>query len=280
MPEPPVVAGGATGHVSVWRYGAGVAITVLAVVSQYFVPQTFAPARPIYSNLGGDLLLVYGVPIMAFAGLVGSGPLRKWRSNLRTAAEEGLAWYGLLTLVALVAFVVLYILYLVIDPAALDSLSRTNPALKAAAGDPWLYVGLSFAIGALEEAIFRGWIFGYWDRSAGSWLVPATASSALFAGVHLYYGLTYGLAAPLVYPTLFFLGFAFAATYRRSGGNLVVPALLHGVNDATAFLTLVVGGTTVGLHYSVVVLGLVVALLLYLRTGWPRGVSPGTSNSA
>ncbi|MCI4364929.1 MAG: CPBP family intramembrane metalloprotease, partial [Thermoplasmata archaeon] len=156
-----------------------------------------------------------------------------------------------------------------IDPAALHLLNRPNPALQQAAGNPWFFVALSFVIGAFEETIFRGWIFGFWRNHSGSWLIPAVGSSALFAGIHLYYATTYGAAAPLIFPTLFLLGFAFAAAYRASGGNLVVVALLHGTNDATAFLGIVNPTLGLGLHYLVILVGAVVALALYLRRSDP-----------
>jgi membrane protease YdiL (CAAX protease family) len=247
------------------RYAVGVAITVFAVLSQYFLPQNLPALQPIYSTLPGDLAIVYGVPVLAFLLLVGLGPLRHWADRMRLATVEGLRWYGLLSLLALVVVLGLAIVYMILDPSALQLLSKENPALQQAAGDPWLYVGLSFVVGAFEETIFRGWIFGFWRNRPGSWVVPAIWTSVLFAGVHLYYATTYTVAAPLIFPSLFLLGFAFAAVYQRSGGNLVVVALLHGANDATAFLTLINAPLGDGLHYLVILVGALLGLILYLR---------------
>jgi membrane protease YdiL (CAAX protease family) len=259
------------------RYFVGVGVTVLAILSQYFVPQTIPAARPLYSTLVGDVAVVYGVPILSFALLVGVGPLRRWKDRMGTATLEGLRWYGLLTLLALVVVFALAIVYEAVDPAALKLLSRPNPALQQAASNPWFFVAFSFAVGAFEETIFRGWIFGFWSGRAGSWLVPATGTSVLFAFVHLYYATTYGPAAPLIFPSLFLLGFAFAATYQASGGNLVVVALLHGFNDATAYLTLVNPVLGDGLHYLVVLVGAALGLALYLRRNAtpPPALPPG-----
>jgi membrane protease YdiL (CAAX protease family) len=177
----------------------------------------------------------------------------------------------------------LAIVYEVVDPSALKLLERPNPALEQAQGNPWFFVGFSFAVGAFEETIFRGWIFGYWRDRPGSWVVPALWTSALFAGVHLYYATTYGLAAPLIFPQLFLGGVAFAATYRYSGGNLVIPALLHGTQDACAYLTLVSAvGETVGLviHYGIVIAGGILFLVLYLQEkGGPYEAFEGPSRS-
>jgi membrane protease YdiL (CAAX protease family) len=257
-----------------FRYGIGVAITVFAVLSQYFLPQAVPALRPIYGTLVGDLAVVYGVPVLAFVLLVGGGPLRHWADRMTLATVEGLRWYGLLSLLALVIVLVLAVVYTAVDPSALKLLDRPNPALQQAVGNPWLYVALSFVVGAFEETIFRGWIFGFWRNRPGSWIVPAVWTSVLFAGVHLYYATTYGAAAPLIFPSLFLLGFAFAAAYRASGGNLVVVALLHGANDATAFLTLVNANLGDILHYAVILFGALIGLVLYLRPT-PAAVPPG-----
>ncbi|MGP8078334.1 MAG: lysostaphin resistance A-like protein [Thermoplasmata archaeon] len=256
------------------RYALGVGITVLAVLSQYFLPQTWPAARFLYDNLPGDLFVVYGIPIVAFLLLVGLDPLRQWRANLEVAAWEGLGWFGLLSIAALVLVIGLAIVYLLLDPSVFALLQRTNPALAQAQGDPWLYVGFSFAIGAIEETIFRGWIFGFWQHRPGSWLVPASWTSAVFAGVHLYYGTTYGLASPLIFPSLFLSGFAFAAAYRYSNGNLVVPALLHGQMDATAYLSLISQSVADAIHYAIILLGVIAAVLQFLGKG-PAGKGSG-----
>ncbi len=257
---------------SATTYAIGVGITVLAVVSQYFVPVEWPATRVVYGNLPGDLLVVYGIPIATFALLLGAAPLRAWRARLGTAAEEGLRWYGALSILALGIIIVLAVVYEAVDPSALSFLNKPNPALQEAQGDPWFFVGFSFVVGAIEETIFRGWIFGYWARRSASWVGPAAWTSAIFAGVHLYYGFTYGPAAPLIFPTLFLIGFAFAATYRLTGGNLVVVALLHGENDASAYLTIIPGFQTIGvvIHYLVILVGGLIALLVYLREDRPR----------
>lgn len=265
-------------------YVLGVVITVAAILSQYVVPQAVPALRPLYANLLGDLAVVYGIPIAAFALLVGVAPLRGWASRMGTATWQGLRWYGLCSALALVVIFGLTIVYLIVDPGALELLSRPNPALEAARSDPWFWIAFSFAIGACEETIFRGWIFGYWlGRPGVSWVGAAVGSSAIFAAVHLYYGFTYAAAAPLVFPDLFFLGFAFAAAVRASGGNLAVVAFLHGLNDAGAFLTLVNSNDALLLHYGVIGIGLLVALVSYLGRPSSRppappffpGLSPG-----
>ncbi len=254
------------------RYFLGVGITVFVILSQYFVPQSLPPARALYDNLPGDLFVVYGIPIIAFAVLVGPAPLRNWRRDTRVAGWQGLRWFGGMNGLAIAVLLAMAVVYEVVDPSALGLLNRPNPALEQATGNPWFWVGFSFVVGAFEETIFRGYIFGYWRDRPGTWFGPAIWTSIVFAGVHLYYGTTYGPAYPLIFPSLFLTGFALAATYRFSGGNLVVPALLHGAYDATAFLTLVSTDLGVGLRYLLILAGLVVCLIYYVGAE-PRAVS-------
>jgi membrane protease YdiL (CAAX protease family) len=265
MAEPAPAGPIPSGRGSIARYAVGVAVVVLAISSQYFVPQSWPASRLVYRSLAGDVAVVYGLPIVAFALLVGTGPLRGWRANPRKATVEGLGWYGTMGLLAFVVTIGLAGVYLAVDPGALKLLERPNPALQAAAGNPWFFVGFSFVVGALEETIFRGWIFGFWMGRTTAWLPPAILSSALFAALHVYYGTTYGVAAPLIFPTLFLLGFAFAATYRSNDGNLFVPAALHGANDAAAYLTLISLAVGTDLHWLLLLAGGLIGLVYYLR---------------
>ncbi len=251
------------------RYFLGVVITVFAILSQYFVPELFPASTVLYGNLPGDVFVVYGIPIIAFALLVGGAPLRDWGRRMGVATWQGLRFYGLLSLLALAVVLVLTIVYEIVDPAALQLLNRPNPALQQATGNPWFFVGFSFVVGAFEETIFRGFMFGYWRDRSGPWMVPAVWTSVVFAGVHLYYGATYGAAAPLIFPSLFLMGFAFAATYRFSRGNLVVPAALHGAHDAAAFFTLISYEWGIILSYVVVLVGALIGLIYYLRPDSP-----------
>lgn len=251
---------------SLGRYLLATAATVLAIVSQYFLPQTVAAVRPAYASVLGDFLIVYGIPILAFALLVGAAPLRNWAAQLGRASWQGVRWYGVFTLLALFLSFLLLAILLNIDPNAVATLNKPTPVIRAAQSDPWFWVGLSFLIGAVEETIFRGWIFGYWlVRSPADWKFHAAWTSLLFAGVHVYYALTYGPVFLIPAVVLVLDGVAFAVTMQSSGGNLVAVALLHGWNDATIFLALALPAVGLLLHYLVVLAGGAIALALYLR---------------
>ncbi|MCI4340614.1 MAG: CPBP family intramembrane metalloprotease [Thermoplasmata archaeon] len=252
---------------STTAYAAAVVLTVLAILSQYVVPWAVPATRPLYSSLLGGLLIIYGVPIVAFALLVGTRPLDRAFSGLGRSFAPSLAWYGALSIGTIGALVGLLVLYTWLDPSALDLLNKPNPVLEQGASHVWFWIAFSFVIGAVEETIFRGWVFGYWiARGSTNLTWHAVWTSALFAGVHLYYGATYLAAAPFTYTPLFLLGFAFAMAVRASRGNLVWVALIHGATDATAFLTIVSSDWAVGIHYGIVVIGAGLAVVLYLRT--------------
>jgi hypothetical protein len=263
LPPPPVPAD-PPDSAPIGSYAAAVAITVVAVLSQYFVPELVPAIAGAYHNILTGYSIVYGIPILSFLLLVGTGPLRRWRADMARSALPALGWYGALSAISLIITFALLIVYVAFDPSALKLLSNQNPVITAAQSDPWVWVAASFLIGAIEETIFRGWIFGYWvRRGSNSLWTHAIWTSALFAGLHLYYGTTYLAAAPLIYPELFFLGLAFSLAVRSSRGNLVWVALLHGATDAISFYSIVNTDVAAGLHYGLIGVGAIVALVLY-----------------
>ncbi len=250
-------------------YGIAVAITTAVILSQYFLPKLVPAVAPVYHSLPGGLLIVYGVPIVAFVALVGVRPLTRFFAEPRRATIEGLRLYGLLSLLSLGVLFLVVLVYQWLDPSALQQLQQPNPVLQNARSNPWFWIGFSFVIGIVEETIFRGWIFGYWiARGTSHWGVHAVWTSGLFAGVHLYYGTTYGPAVTFALVQLFFVGLAFAWAVHASRGTLVVVGLLHGAYDAIAFLTLVWTDALV-LNYTLILVGALIGLIVFLRRPSP-----------
>ncbi len=263
-------------------YFAGVAITVLTILSQYYLPALVPAVRPVYATLATDLLIVYGIPILAFVLLVGVRPLRRFFSNGALAVVEGLRWYGAMAILGLLAAFTIVAVLAAIDPSAVAQLSKLSPPLVAAESDPWFWVGFSFVIGLIEETIFRGWIFGYWLlRSPSRWLAHAIWTSLLFASMHLYYGTTYGFASGVAFAELFFAGLGFSFAIRYSRGNLLVVGLLHGAHDALSFSTLVWKPFGEELYYFLILAGAIVFLVVALiRDQEPRALTPWEAGSA
>jgi membrane protease YdiL (CAAX protease family) len=248
-------------------YIAAVAVTVAAILSQYVVPQAVPALRPVYGTLVTSLLVVYGVPIVAFAVLVGRRPLNRYFARTGSAVVQGLRWYGVMSSLGLVAAFAIILALSVFDPSALPQLLKPNPTLTQAASNPWFWVAFSFVIGMVEETIFRGWIFGYWLlRSPSRWVAHALWTSALFAAAHLYYGTTYGFTSTVAFSELFFSGLALSFAMRYSGGNLLIVGLLHGLHDALIFATLVSHAAGTDLFYLLILVGDAVALALFLRS--------------
>jgi membrane protease YdiL (CAAX protease family) len=248
-------------------YAAATLITVFAILSQYFLPELVPALRPAYSSIPSVFGIVYGIPVLAFALLVGIDPLRNWADQMGKSLVEGFSWYGSLTLLALFLSIIVLSILLTFDHSAASTLSQPTPVVKTAEADPWFWVVLSFPVGILEETIFRGWIFGYWlQRSPGNWKFHAAWTSLLFAGMHVYYALTYGIV--FIIPALLLVidGLAFAIAMRESGGNLVTISFLHGWNDATAFMALANLTLGLALHYAVVLIGALVMLVVYVRS--------------
>jgi membrane protease YdiL (CAAX protease family) len=257
-------------------YFAAVAITVVAILSQYFVPQLVPALRPAYSFLATGLLIVYGIPILGFLFLVGLRPLRQFFSHPSSAVAEGLRWYGAMSILGLLAAVIIFEVLAAIDPSAIAQLNKLSPPLVAAESDPWFWVGFSFVIGIVEETIFRGWIFGYWLlRGPEQWAVHAVWTSLLFAGMHLYYGGAYGFASGVAFAELFFAGLGFAFAVRYSKGNLLVVGLLHGAHDALSFSTLVWKPYGEEVYYLLILVGAIVFIVVALaRDREPRPMTP------
>jgi membrane protease YdiL (CAAX protease family) len=261
---------------SLSRYFSAVAITVFAILSQYFVPQLVVAVRPVYATLATELSIIYGIPILAFVVLVGIQPLRRFFSNPGTAVVEGLRWYGAMSILGLLAALTIVAVLSAVDPSAVAQLSKLSPPLVAAESDPWFWVGFSFVIGIIEETIFRGWIFGYWLlRRPSQWLAHAVWTSILFASMHLYYGGTYGFASGVAFAELFFAGLGFAFAVRYSRGNLLIVGLLHGAHDALSFSTLVWKPYGEDLFYLLILLGAIVFVVVALvRDQEPKPMTP------
>jgi membrane protease YdiL (CAAX protease family) len=246
-------------------YVAGVAIIYAAVYSQY-LGFRFGPI------LGP--LIVYGVPILAVTLLWGTGILKRFFNSTYSALKLGLGFFGAFTVLGiLVAAAILYFLT-VFSPATVDLLNKPNPVLEVPRGFAWVMVVLSLVVvGPAEEYVFRGFMFGalleiFRDRH---WLIIALISSTLFSLVHLYYAIVYGLASLIQFTDLITFGMGMAATYHLSGGNLLVPSLIHGVYDATAFVG-VATSVDVGarLREYMILMGIIVGLALLIQKRYAK----------
>jgi membrane protease YdiL (CAAX protease family) len=242
------------------RYLVGLLIILGAAYSQYF----FGGFGPV-----SGLLVVYSIPILAASILWGRAIIRRAAKNTWAAFKFGVGFYGAFTALGLLASYVILLVLTNFDSAALNLLHKPNPVLHVSPEYAWIMVGVSLLIvGPAEEYLFRGFVFGgllsfFKNRH---WLIWSLVSSVFFAAAHLYYGLVYGIASALVFTDLVTFGMAMCVTYYLSGGNLLVPAVVHGAYDATGFLG-VATSSQIGtvLRVLMMLIGVLVALSLFIN---------------
>lgn len=240
-------------------YFFGLMAILLAIFSQYFMP------------IDGwvKLIFVYGIPIMIASLILGGFIWKRAFKNNARALGHGLAWWGVLTALGYFATFIIIAYLASTNPGSLGLLERSNPAAPASPGLAWLMVAASFlVIGPAEEYIFRGFIFGGLLRIFQNrhWLIWAFLTSVLFAFVHIYYLLTFGITSSIFFVNIIAISMALSIAYYVSGGNLFIPALLHGLFDASGFLTIATDSDFgIFLRFAMVAVGLFMAFLLVLR---------------
>jgi len=255
-------------------YVLGLIIVFVAVYSQYLL-QYFE----VHLGLILGSLLVYGVPVLSITLLWGTAIIRRFFKNTYSGLKLGLGLFGVFTVLGIVLAVVIVVFLVALDPSTAKLLDKPNPVLNVSPDFAWIMVGVSLLVtGPAEEYIFRGFVLGglldiFKNRH---WLILAFVSSLLFSATHLYYAVVYGPASLVQFTDLVTFGMAMAATYHLSGGNLSAPALIHGAYNATAFVGVALTSTSVsiGLRAFMILLGIIVAFLLYIQRGSRKNHNP------
>ncbi len=255
-------------------YVVGVIVIFAAVYVQYFVD-----LGPIVGYL-----VVYGVPIAVASLFFGREVLRRAAKNNATAAELGMGLFGALTLLGLFIAVAVLMVILQFDPNASNLLNKPNPVLNVPPSEAWILIAVSFlVVGPAEEFLFRGFMFGGLLSifKGKRWILLSVVSSLMFALVHAYYAVTYGVASAVPFIELVAFGVAMCITYYWSEGNILIPALIHGAYDATGFLG-VATTSTIGLaaRVALIAAGLVCAVIFLPRKIRMRPTSPEDTSQA
>jgi membrane protease YdiL (CAAX protease family) len=229
-------------------YILGVAVIFLTVYSQYFV------------DLGAvfGYLIVYGIPIVVVSAFFGKTLLSYAAKNNKKAFKWGLGLFGAFTLLGFFLIFVAFAIILQFDPNAINLLNKPNPVLNVPSNVAWVLIAISMlVVGPAEEYLFRGFMFGgLLSITRGKhWLILAVFSSFLFASVHGYYAITYGVASTLAFIDLITFGIAMCITFYWTGGNILAPAIIHGLYDATGFLG-VATTSTVGVIARFILIGI------------------------
>ena len=218
--------------------GAGIAAATVLTVLAAGVIDLLA------LDLGVLLSVVLAIALSAGVAFGGVSLLYlRWRGldgsfvGVRVPTVRDLAWIGGGYLLALLSVVV------------------ASAAVTAGGGEPapnqLSQVGLEhpevlllivpaslLLVGPGEELLFRGVVQGTLRRAFGP-VVAVTLAAAIFASVH-YLAVTGGVGARLTTIAILFLpSLVFGAAYERTG-NLVVPALVHGLYNSTLAVLLYV----------------------------------------
>ncbi len=239
-------------------YALGLLAIFVCVYSQYLV------------SLGKVLgfIVVYGIPVLIVGVIFGREILKRAGRNGGTALKLGLGFFGAFAIAGIFLSIVALIVILTFYPQTLNLLNKPNPVLQVPPDLAWVMTAASLlVVGPAEEFLFRGFVYGGLLNifKGRHWLVLALLSSFVFASVHLYYVVTYGVASAIPLIELITFGMAMAMTYYVSGGNLIVPAIIHGVYDATAFAGIATS-MMIGLTLRVVLITIgVVFAAVYVR---------------
>lgn len=223
------------------------------------------------------ILIIYGVPLLATSLLWGSEIVRKAFSRTFTALKFGLGFFGAFTVLGVLVATAILLVVLAFDPEAVSLLQEPNPVLGVEPELAWVMVLFSLlVVGPVEEFIFTGFVFGGLLSlfKGRHWLSVAFISSIVFAALHLYYAVVYDIISAVLFTNLVTFGMAMAATYHLSGGNLLVPAIIHGTYDAMGFIGVATSlNVTILLRGSMILIGIIVGIGLFFQKMRKREVT-------
>lgn len=241
-------------------YIIGLIVIFVSAYSQYFLNEI---------NPSIEFAIVYGIPVITISFLWGHHIIKRVFRNISSAIPLGLGFYGLFTLIGIILATVIYFFLLFFDPSAINLLHKPNPVVHVSPEIAWWMILISFLIvGPIEEYLFRGFVFGGLINifNGRHWFFLAIVSGGLFAMAHLYYAQVYGVASLVQFTDITFFGISMAATYYFSGGNLIIPAVIHGAYDATGFLGIATNSDIgVFLREMMLLIGIIIAFILYIQ---------------
>jgi membrane protease YdiL (CAAX protease family) len=255
-------------------YFLGLAVIFTAVFSQYFFP---------LRRLDRSFIVIYGVPAVFITVVSGFDIIKRTFRNNFSAVKYGLASWGVLLSISYILDVVILNLLAAFIPNALSPLYHRTPFAHLGSS-PWAMIALSFfIIGPAEEYIFRGFVFGGALRAFPRfrWTTVMIFATTVFTLMHFYYILIFGPASIVILPDIFAIGLALSAAYYYSGGNLLIPIILHGLFDSFGFLSLATGSDLgYNLRFFMIGAGLLVAIYLTGKNSFLPGCPPTSALEA
>ncbi len=213
-----------------WRSSKWLIVLELVVVALIF----FADARGVIPLSKTPFLLAFGWISLRVRRL-------RWRS---VGLQVYKSWKATIAL-GLVVGVLLEAFELFISQPFLIKVLHKQPDLelfRSVQGNLKLmlvYVALSWTLAAFgEEMVYRGYLMNrvadFFNRTRWSWIISLFVVHAGFGLAHAYQGITGVLDEAL-------MGFLLGILYLRTGRNLAVPIVAHGVQDTIDFVLIFLG---------------------------------------
>lgn len=240
-----------------WKYALGLVVIVFFVYSQYLFNIT---------GLLYGVILVYFLPSIVVLLITGRRILVKAGANFKKAIKYGFGYFGIFSAAGIGLAILLLALLFAFDPQVGEILNRPNPLLEVSPNVAWLMILFSFVIvGPFEEFLFRGFVFGELSEILKNrhWIISALIASIIFAMLHLYYLIIYGIASIIQLSQIVMFGLGMSGAYYKSKGNLVVLALIHGAFDATSYLILAIPNNIfigIGLKFALILVSVFVGI--------------------
>lgn len=234
--------------IDVIKYLIGATVIISCITSQYvFSVRDFLH----------QIILVYVIPSVVIFLIDGKRIILNSHKNMRKAIKYGLGYFGIFSATGFALAFILIITIFAFDPSSQQIINRPNPLLNISPDFAWYMVFFSFiVVGPFEEFLFRGFMFGKLKEILGkfNWIYSALISSFIFTVIHFYYYIIFGNIALIQFAQLMMFSIGMCGAYHKSGGNLIIPALIHGAFDATSFLMIAIPNFLIGLNLKILLI--------------------------
>ncbi|HEY4902564.1 MAG TPA: CPBP family intramembrane glutamic endopeptidase [Candidatus Sulfotelmatobacter sp.] len=220
----------AVDRMSGWRKSKWLAIAELVLVALFFV----ADFRHLIPFSKTPFLLLLGWISLRVRKIswrqIGLTPYRSWKITLALGLAAGIAMEGF---------------ELVVSQPILVRVLGKQPDLedfRPLIGNlklTLIFLALAWSIAAFgEEMVYRGYLMNrvadLFNRTRQPWLISLIAVHLAFGLAHAYQGATGAIDEGL-------MGLLLGVIYLRTGRNLSVPIIAHGIADSIDFILIFLG---------------------------------------
>ena len=213
-----------------WRNSKWLIAAELVVVALFFV----ADAYHLIPFSKTPFLVAFGWLSLRIRGItwrsIGLSPYQNWKRTLGMGIAAGVL------MEALELFVTQPFLVRVLHKQPdLEVFRMLHGNLKLTL----IFVGLAWVVAAFgEEMVYRGYLMNrvadLFKRTRWAWIISLLAVHVGFGLAHAYQGVTGVIDEGL-------MGILYGIIYLRSGHNLSVPIVAHGIQDSIDFILLFLG---------------------------------------